>query len=385
MATLKFKDSSLYKQENTAAPIEDYVYSRHVEDFEMQLKGNNNLIGIAVFGIGRAGTIHLTYLLRNPRVKVLYIVEQDKNKWNSIKSYWNVNDEVKFLDFDHADEVYKDKNVRAVIVTSPTKTHEDIVTKALDHDKAVFCEKPIAENIEKTRKCFEKAKQIGQPLLTAFNRRFDAAFSSVKERVGKGDVGHVNVIKTTSRDSPLPGIEYLKVSGGIFHDSAVHNIDTLIWILREYPIKVSVAASANIPEIAEIGDFDTIVILFTFPSGTLGIIDMCRYSNYGYDQRLEVFGFKGMLKVENQQPLQGVESRSENNRVCPIYYSFASRFQNSYVNEMDHFLNVVDGQEKLKVDYQDVLAVSKIASACEEAAKTGKIVEIHWDSKDLPF
>lgn len=274
--------------------------------------------------------------------------------------------------------------MRAVIVTSPTKTHEGIVTSALDHNKAVFCEKPIAENIEKARRCFEMAKQTGQPLLAAFNRRFDPAYSSVRERVRNGEVGHVNIIKTCSRDSPAPGIEYLKVSGGIFHDTAVHNIDTLIWILGEYPTKVSVAASANIPEVAAIGDFDTVVIVLTFPSGTLGIIDLSRYSNYGYDQRLEVFGFKGMLKVENQQPLQSVESYSLQHNTCPIYHSFASRFQNSYITEMEHFLNVVDGQESLKVDPLDVLAVSKIASACEESATTRKNVEINWSPEELP-
>lgn len=383
MATIKFKDISQYKVEKTAAPVEDYVYDKHSQHIDMQQRKYKDVMGIAIFGVGRAGVIHLTSLLKNPRVKLLYIVEEDKSKWDSLRSYWSLTD-TKFLSGTDASQVYNDQNVRAVVVTSPTYTHENIVKNALEHNKAVFCEKPIAEDMDKSRRCFEKAKEVGEPLFAAFNRRFDAAYASVRERVRNGEVGHVNTIKVCSRDSPLPSIEYLKISGGIFHDCAVHDIDMMVWILGEYPIRVAVAASANIPEIAEIGDFDTVAIVLTFASGTVGMIDLCRYSNYGYDQRLEVFGFKGMVKVENQQPIQGLETTyGLERKTCPMYYSFASRYQNAYVNEMEHFLNVLEGKEQLKVDPQDTLAVSKIASACEEAARTGKTVDINWDKDAL--
>ncbi|KAF2896972.1 hypothetical protein ILUMI_09203 [Ignelater luminosus] len=384
MATIKFKEMSQYKIEKTPVPTEDYGYNKYVEHIGMQMKSHNGVIGVALFGVGRAGVIHLTSLLKNPRVRILYIVEEDKSKWDALKNYWSLND-IKFLQSIDANHVYNDKNVRAVVVTSPTYTHETIVQNALEHDKAVFCEKPIAEDMEKSRRCFEKAKKVGQPLLAAFNRRFDAAYSSVRERVRNGEVGHVNTIKVCSRDSPLPSTEYLKISGGIFHDCAVHDIDMIVWILGEYPIRVAVAASANIPEIAELNDFDTVAIVLTFASGTVGMIDLCRYSNYGYDQRLEVFGFKGMVKVENQQPIQGIETTyGLERKTCPMYYSFATRYQNAYVNEMEHFLDVVEGKEKIKVEPLDTLAVSKIASACEEAARTGKNVEIKWDPEELP-
>lgn len=129
-------------------------------------------------------------------------------------------------------------SVDAVIVASPTFTHEDIITKALEARKAVFCEKPIAENRANIVKCYEMAKKVGRPLFCAFNRRFDASYSTVRDRVRKGEVGHVHVIKTVARDSPLPSIEYLKISSGIFHDCMVHDIDLITWILGEYPDKV---------------------------------------------------------------------------------------------------------------------------------------------------
>lgn len=128
--------------------------------------------------------------------------------------------------------------VDAVVVSSPTFTHEDIVIKALQARKAVFCEKPIAENRANTANCYEMAKKVGRPLFCAFNRRFDPSYSAVRDKVRKGEVGHVHMIKTVSRDSPLPTIDYLKASGGVFHDCMVHDIDMITWILGEYPDKV---------------------------------------------------------------------------------------------------------------------------------------------------
>lgn len=123
-------------------------------------------------------------------------------------------------------------------MASPTYTHEDIVIKALEAKKAVFCEKPIAEDRPSTVKCYEIAKKVGKPLFSAFNRRFDPSYSNLKERVRKGEVGHVHMIKTVSRDSPLPSLEYLKASGAIFHDCLVHDIDMITWVLGEFPDKV---------------------------------------------------------------------------------------------------------------------------------------------------
>ncbi|XP_011697169.1 PREDICTED: uncharacterized protein LOC105455498 [Wasmannia auropunctata] len=152
-----------------------------------------------------------------------------------------------------------------------------------------------------------------------------------------------------------------------------------------YGLQVSVLADANIPDIKAIGDFDTVAVTLHFPSGTLGMIDLSRNSTFGYDQRLEVFGPKGMVQADNEQPnsvcwrreLQGITT-------APIWYSFASRFMNGYRREFDHFVDVVHGKVESQVKSKDILAVSKIATACEESARTGKIVTLKWTSSELP-
>lgn len=234
--------------------------------------------------------------------------------------------------------------------------------------------------------CYEMARQMKKPLFCAFNRRFDPSYETVRNKVHKGEIGHVHVIKTVSRDSPLPSIEYLKASGGIFHDCMVHDIDIMTWVLGEYPFKVSVQAHAHIPEIQAINDVDTVVATFHFPSGTLGIIDLSRNSSFGYDQRLEVFGPKGMIRADNEQPIHCVTTHHnlDGPRAAPIWYSFASRFANGYKREFEHFIETVYGVTEPSVKPKEILAVCKIATACEESARTGKMVVLNWAEGELP-
>ncbi|KAJ8940489.1 hypothetical protein NQ318_008527 [Aromia moschata] len=215
--------------------------------------------------------------------------------------------------------------------------------------------------------------------------RFDESYATIRNRARNGEVGKILTVKVCSRDSPLPTIDYLNISGGIFHDCAVHDIDQVISILGEYPNRVAAIAKANISEIGAIDDVDTVAIILSFDSGAIGMIDLSRQCSYGYDQRLEVFGETGMLKAENKCPIQNVEQYTHDDvKRAPIYYSFASRFQEAYKREMEHFIDVLEGKAELLVEGRDLLAVSKIATACEESARTGKMVNLKWTPEELP-
>ncbi|XP_049865019.1 uncharacterized oxidoreductase YrbE-like [Pectinophora gossypiella] len=387
MATKKFAGPSPYHLK-PSYPEQDYHYTEYINNVTTNHKTKTHhkpVVG-AMFGLGRAGSIHLASIINNPRIMLKYIIDDQTSKFTDLKKYWNLSDDVIFLTSKEADKVYKDKMVNVIFIGSPTHTHHDIVVKSIAANKDVFCEKPIAENMEDTKKCYEAAKTKGRALFAAFNRRFDPAYRSLKDRVRKGEVGHIQILKVTSRDSPLPSIEYLKASGGIFHDCLVHDFDMSCWVLGELPTRVQASASALIPEIKAIDDFDTVAFLLTFPSGAIVLGDNSRYSAYGYDQRLEVFGNKGMLKVENEKPRPSLESYigHEGINTAPIYYSFPSRFKTAYRAELEHFLDVVQEGVPMEVGSWQCLAVSKIATAVEESVRTRKAVDIDWSKDDIP-
>lgn len=387
MATKNFSGPSPYTFK-PSYPEDDYLYTEYVNNVttNYQSKSQAPPVTVAVFGLGRAGSIHLANLIYNPRVILKYIVDDRPENFANLKKYWKLNDTVTFVTSKEADRVYKDKSVNVVVIGSPTFTHHDIVVNSIANNKDVFCEKPIAENIEDTKKCYETAKAKGRTLYAAFNRRFDPAYRGLRERVRKGAVGHVQVLKVTSRDSPLPSVDYLRTSGGVFHDCLVHDFDMACWVLGELPTRVQATATALIPEVKAIDDFDNIGFLFSFPSGAIALGDNSRYSAYGYDQRLEVFGNKGMIKVENERPCHSTEIvlGHEGVKQTPIYYSFPSRYKLAYQRELEHFLDVVQHGVPMDVTSWQTLAVSKIATVAEESARTGKAVQIDWSKDNIP-
>ncbi|KAF0312832.1 putative oxidoreductase YrbE [Amphibalanus amphitrite] len=419
-------------------------------------------IGIALYGLGRAGVIHLGNLMINPRVSLVYTLESDQARYDAMKERWGDRMPPNVLPADSG-TVLADPRVDAVMVATPTHTHFDIIQQALLADKLVFSEKPIGENEQQARRCYQLAEQRGLSVFCAFNRRFDPALQTVRSGVRRGDVGVVHTIKTVARDSPLPSIDFLRQSGGIFHDCAVHDIDLICWILGQFPLRVLASASAHVPEIAALGDHDTAAIVMEFEGGTIGSIDLSRNAVYGYDQRTEVggtsapgcgifhdcavhdidlicwilgqfplrvlasasahvpeiaalgdhdtaaivmefeggtigsidlsrnavygydqrtevFGPGGLLTAGNERPVNVHHLTSGGETAVPFYFSFPSRYSESYANELDSFLDYVQGKIPLPIRPEDSLRVSQIASACEESLRTRAFVELDYES-----
>ena len=277
MATAKFKTISPYvKIDERQQDESDWKYVNYLrslasveEDDNKDESGNSKskIVVLALFGLGRAGTIHLNNLLANREVKIKYIIDGAAARCESVKNRLNLASEVRFLQPAEADLLYNDKEVNAVIVATPTYTHEEYITRSLEAGKAVFTEKPVSENTEAVDRVYKLAAKLNKPLFCAFNRRFDPGFSDVRAKIRNGQLGQVQQIKLTSRDSPLPSVAYLKISGGIFHDCMVHDIDLMTYILGEYPVQVFTIANAMIPEVAELNDHDNVVSTFKFASG----------------------------------------------------------------------------------------------------------------------
>jgi len=227
--------------------------------------------------------------------------------------------------------------------------------------------------------CYEEAEKNGVPLFCAFNRRFDATHASLKKAVADGEIGKVHVVKVCSRDSPIPSEAYLKISGGIFHDCAVHDIDMASWILGEYPTEVFTYAHAFRDFIGKMGDVDTVSISMKFPSGAIGQIDLSRLAVYGYDQRVEVLGEAGMLESQNQNKTSLRRSTAQCVSNDLLKFSFPQRYPEGYAAEIDHFLEVIDGKPPC-ISKHDVAMISLIASACEQSHKKGRPMKINKDN-----
>ena len=329
-------------------------------------------INVAVAGLGRIGKIHLKNLSRNfPEVEVVAVMDVfDESK--AIADEFNVPVFVK--DYD---ELLAVPGVDAVVICSPTDTHADYVVKAAKAGKQIFCEKPLDLSLGRVKEVLEIVEQSGVKLMLGFNRRFDPEFKKIKQLVLNDAIGDPQIIKITSRDPGPPPISYIKVSGGMFLDMTIHDFDMARYISGKQVKEVFAKGAVMVdPEIGKAGDIDTAVITLTFNDGTLAVIDNCRKAVYGYDQRLEVFGSKGMAQAENNFPNNHkLYTETGISSDLPLHF-FLERYDASYNQEIREFIDVLVSGGKMPVDGNDGLLSIAIGLAAKKSVAEGRPVKI---------
>jgi len=331
-------------------------------------------ISVCLVGAGRIGAVHLHNILANQRFDLRYVVDADEKTANNAAAK---SPNAKALP--SIDEALADKNLQGVVICTPTAAHRELILKALRAGKAVMCEKPISLNIKEIDECYQESKKCGVPLLCGYQRRHDPSFRQLQEACKKGAVGTLQIVKTTSRDNPVPTLAYLKISGKIFHDCGSHDIDVCRWILGEDPVEVFAVASAFKKEIKEMHDWDTVLISLKYPSGAIASIDLSRKAAYGYDQRIEVLGDKGMVQAMNKQPTTMILSTDHGIESDPYCYSFPQRYEHAYALELDHFADIISKGATPLLSHDDARKVAIIADAAERSAETGLPVKVSYD------
>ena len=323
---------------------------------------------IAVIGAGRIGKIHATNATRHPGVTLKYVVDPIAAAAEELAGKTGA--EVAGLD-----RALSDPDVDGIIVASSTDTHLDFSTRAIAAGKAVFCEKPIDLSLEKARSA--KADLGHAPFFLGFNRRFDPNFQRLNERIRSGEMGALETLHIISHDPSPPPIDYVKVSGGMFKDMTIHDFDMARWLLGEDPVDVYSAATSIVdPAIGDAGDVDTAKIILRTKTGKICVISNSRRSGYGYDQRIEAFCAKGLLRVGNQLS-STVEGWGEDGAQSePLQNFFLDRYAEAYRAEMTHFVEMLGGNARPLIGYRDGIAALAIAEASAESHATSSVLPI---------
>ncbi|OWF44086.1 uncharacterized protein LOC110458901 [Mizuhopecten yessoensis] len=328
-------------------------------------------VGLALLGLGRIGQVHLKIILSSQRTDLLWVVEENMELAEKVLKENGLLGKLRIVPNNKFDDILLDPLVQGVYVCSPTDTHTALVRKALAARKAVFCEKPLSEKLADIEACYDDAEKFGATLFCAFNRHFDFGIRSMYEKARSGGLGKIYMVKTTFHDTPL------WMGAPTFTQTfLIHDVDLLCWFADSLPDTVVVQATANIKEVADQSDVDTVGVLMRFPCGMLGILDFCKYSPYGYDVRLEVSGSKGM-EVTDAKPISfvktlipGVQCQEQ------IHSSFPDRFHQAYASEQEHFLDVIEGKAELEVKRVFSERAAKVIDALKESYRTGQVVSL---------
>lgn len=332
------------------------------------------MIKIGIIGAGRIGKVHTESIctrVKNAVVKTLAdpFMTEEISAWAKAMG-------VEYTTKDYK-EILADQEIDAVLICSSTNTHSPISVEAIKAGKHVFCEKPIDHDIEKIKEVIEALKGSNLKYQVGFNRRFDHNFKAVHDAITDGKIGDPHIIKITSRDPEPPNPEYVAVSGGMFLDMTIHDFDMVRYLAGCDAIEVYVESAVLVdPGIGKAGDVDTAIITLKMENGALAVIDNSRKAVYGYDQRAEVFGSKGMVSTSNDTLSTAVLSTVDGITGEKPLYFFLERYMDSFATEVNCFVEAIVNNTDTPLGVMDGLKPVLMGIAAKKSVEEHRPVKI---------
>lgn len=333
------------------------------------------MLKIGIIGAGRIGKVHLesiSYHVKNATVTAMADPFMNEETEKLIRSYG-----VSKVTKDYKD-ILNDKDIDAVLVCSSTDTHAAISIEAINAGKHVFCEKTVDHSIEKIQAVADALKEHPDiKFQVGFNRRFDHNFAAIRKAYDDGKIGEAHILKITSRDPEPPNPAYIKVSGGIFLDMTIHDFDMACFLTDSDVEELYVNSAVLVdPAIGEQGDVDTAIITMKMANGALAVIDNSRKAAYGYDQRAELFGSKGMVATSNDTVSSAVISNADGVTGEKPLFFFLERYMGSFSEEMRQFTEAVINDTEVPVGIHAGLQSVKIGLAARKSVEEHRPVKI---------
>ena len=331
-------------------------------------------INIGVIGLGRMGKIYSTHVAR--RVETARLAAVSDISQEAVEAMTAPFDGV--AGYHEYHDLLADPQIQAVIITTPTSTHAEIVMAAAQAGKAIFCEKPTALTLAATDAMIATVNGAGVTFQIGFMRRFDRGYQAAKAKIDAGAIGTPVTIRSISRDPFRTSLEYADPakSGGILIDMGIHDMDVCRWLMDDEITQVYAQAEVLVyPELADVGDVDNAMVLANFSRGGLGFMEASRNARYGYDIQCEIIGTEGALRVGYLQetPLLVLTSAGVTHDVVPY---FLERFGPAYTAQIDHFVDCIAHDRTPLCGPVDARAALHAAIAATQSQHSGRPVRL---------
>ena len=327
-------------------------------------------VNFGVLGAGRIGQVHATAIASVPGARLLAIADPVAVAAKAVQDAHN-------CDVRTIDQIAASDDIDAVVICTPTDTHADLIERFARAGKAIFCEKPVDLSLARVRECLTIVDDEGAFLMVGFQRRFEPDFNVLKDAIDAGKIGEVEMVTLTSRDPSPPPYDYIKRCGGIFRDMTIHDFDVARWLLGEEVETVMAAASVlTDPEIAKLGDFDSVNVILRTASGKQATINNSRRATYGYDQRIEVHGSLGAVSALNHPEARIQFAGPEGYTIPPNQHFFITRYAGAYAAEIAAFVKAVQDGAPPPVGGHDGLMALALADAAVLSVAEARAVQV---------
>ena len=305
---------------------------------------------IALFGAGRIGRIHASNAAALAGVELVAVSDPHADSAQALAQTHGAR-------VSTPEAIFADPDIAAVMICSPTTTHSDLITRAAQAGKHIFCEKPVDLSVDRAKACADVVAAQG---------------------MDQGEIGQPEMLVITSRDPGAPPVDYIRQSGGIFRDMLIHDFDVFRWILcsdGDHAVWLSATGSCLVdPAIAQAGDMDSTAVTIKTAKGRLCQINTSRRAAYGYDQRFEILGSKGLLQCGNHQPTQVTLANAQGTHSDNPEAFFLERYKDAYRLELEHFFSTLQHGGTFRTTVQDGVLAQGLADAAAHSAATGQAV-----------
>lgn len=326
---------------------------------------------LALFGAGRIGQVHARNLMAMQDMKLVAVADPIAS---SAREDLLARSQARLSD---AKAIFADPDIDAYLIASPTDTHESLLRQAARTGKPVFCEKPVSLDFRKVIDVAREIDAAGNPVMLGFQRRYDPDFLRVKEEIASGRSGRVQHVVMHTRDPSPPPVSYIKSSGGLFRDQAIHDFDMTRYLLGEEIVSVYATGACLIdPAIGEAGDIDTAMITLRSESGRLVQMINARHAAFGYDQRLEAVCEKRVFYVANQPVTNVVSADAQGFTSAPPMGDFITRFAEAYRAEMNAFRALIQQGSKPLATMREGVEAQRLAEAAALSLQAGGPVAV---------
>lgn len=329
-------------------------------------------VKIAVIGTGRMGSVHVRNIVQQvPEADLAAVCDIRLEVAKAVADEMGIQRVVR--DYH---ELLADPEIEAVLIAASTNAHDYIMKDAAAAGKHIFCEKPLALELDKIDEALDAVEKAGVKLQVGFNRRFDKSFRKVREIVASGEIGRPCILHITSRDPEVPDMEFMRVSGGMFLDMTIHDFDMARFQVGDVEEVYAMGGVLIEPALNEFGDIDTNVVTLKFANGAVGAIDNSRQAVYGYDQRLEVFCSNGTARTENDTENMTVKGNPDGFHSSRIPHFFMDRYAPCYVEEIRQFIECVREDKPTPINGQDGRAAVVLGYAAWKSFRENRPVKI---------
>jgi myo-inositol 2-dehydrogenase/D-chiro-inositol 1-dehydrogenase len=330
-------------------------------------------VRIAVLGCGRIGRMHAANIARHPRATLAGLYDINREAAAAVGRDLDV------APAETVEAILESDDVDAVLIATATATHAELIERASAAGKAVLCEKPIDLDLARVDACARAIAGRDVPIQIGFNRRFDPGHRAARRAVEAGEIGELHQVVITSRDPEMPPRAYYESAGGLMRDMTIHDFDLARYMLGEEPVEVFALAGRLIdPDLmAELDDHDSAMILMRTASGRQCHINNSRTAVYGYDQRVELMGSRGMVLSDNRRPHDLRRFCAERTGAGePYLFFFVERYAEAFLAELDSFITCIEAGGAPEVGFEDGRRALVLAEAAYRSVREGRMVRV---------